>query len=977
MISPHNFRRNRKGIGTIFGMVFFILIVMLVFSSLVIVLNQNTGLEQTTNQAKQLDLDRYTELETVSINNPETAVLNNVVYLSCTVSDNGTLPVQLDRLWIRDVSTGTVGNIALTPSVDLQPGSNSYFFKSLAVSGSSYSDQFIVWFITARGNTISDYPNINQFNGISLTGTFPGVASINSTYQTSSTPMTLSLTTTQANQLIYVVVSYDDGNTLYTPTSTPTTTPPMVWTLRDTSLTTATSPYSGDSILKAFYAIDPSVGLVTISIHSTADELSDYYCSALAFAISNVNTTSPFDGPPLGQAPQTSIGESTTMQDTITTHYSNDFIIGALGIDNLNPIITPGAGFAQVMPVQSSYGASGEDNAMPRSVWSEWAIMKTPVKNLSVNCTFASTENWATILDAVRLVVVPPPTPLTLSPTSGPIGQVVTVSGTGFAPNSRLNALFDSSIVPFSFTTDASGNIPSGATFTVPQGFTAGIHTVTILDSKFNYANATFTVVPSITITSPVSATGVAGSSVTVSGSGFGANSALTATFGGVGVTLSGTTSTNFTGSFAAATFTVPSQTAGSKTITFTDSATPTQNTASTAFTLNPTVSISSASGIVGTTITLSGSNFATSSSITVKYDGTTLTTSPATVKTSGSGAIPSGVTFTVPASTAGNHTVTVTDASSNIGSATFTVTPTITLSPTNGNVGTPILVSGTGFAFSSTITITYDGTVQTYPTSNSVGSFSASFAAPVSVSGAHTVQASDGTNNGSAAFTITQIIALSPSSGIVSSTVAVSGSGFKANSTVTITLGGSTIATIPTPVTTSTTGSFSASFIVPAGSVTGSIAGAKTIQGNDGTNSANATFTVIPSITLNPTSGITGTVVTVSGAGYAANSRMTIKYGSSTMTTSPTTVTTTAYGTFSCTFAVPASVAGLNTVTGTDSSSNTAAATFTVIPNITLSPTTGNVGSSVTVTATGMLGSHSVTATLGGTAVTLSTSTT
>ena len=269
-------------------------------------------------------------------------------------------------------------------------------------------------------------------------------------------------------------------------------------------------------------------------------------------------------------------------------------IIGALGIDNLNPVMTPGAGFAQVMPVQSSYGASGEDDAMPRSVWSEWSILSAPTTNLPVSCTFASTQDWAIILDAVRLVVMPPPTPLSLSPTSGPIGQVVTVSGQGFAPNSLLVALFDSSPVPFSFTTDASGNIPSGATFTVPQGLTAGTHAVTIFDGKYNYANATFTVVPSITITSPVCATGVVGSSVTVSGSGFGANSALTATFGGVAVTLSGTTTTNSTGSFAAATFTVPSQTAGSKTITFTDSATPTQNTASTTFTLNPTVSISS-----------------------------------------------------------------------------------------------------------------------------------------------------------------------------------------------------------------------------------------------------------------------------------------------------------------------------------------------------------------------------------------------
>ena len=143
---------------------------------------------------------------------------------------------------------------------------------------------------------------------------------MNSTYQTNQyNPLQLSLITTNANQLIYVVVSYDDGNTLYTPTSTPS----LTWTLRGT--TPSTDVYSsGDSILKTFYAIDSSTGPITINIQSTADELSDYYCSALAFAVTGVNTTSPFDG-----SAQIAIGQSTMPQDTITTQYPNDMVIGA------------------------------------------------------------------------------------------------------------------------------------------------------------------------------------------------------------------------------------------------------------------------------------------------------------------------------------------------------------------------------------------------------------------------------------------------------------------------------------------------------------------------------------------------------------------------------------------------------------------------------------------------------------------------
>ncbi|MFI4919949.1 MAG: hypothetical protein ACHP65_10385, partial [Legionellales bacterium] len=366
----HNLRRNNKGIGTVFGMVFFLLIVMIVFASFMIILNQNTGLEQTTIQAKQLDLDRYTELQTVSISNPEIAVLNHVVYISCDVMDNGTLPTQMVRLWIKDLTQDTVGNTIMNPPITLQPGFNMVYFNSSYVANASSSDQFSFWFTTTRGNAISAYPDTNIFNGLTQNGSFPGVISTNSTYQTNqNNPLQLSLTTTLPNQLIYVVVSFDDGNTMHLPTSTPS----LTWTMRSQSL--PTNSYlsqnhvwmQGDSILTTFYAIDPSVGPITINVQSTADELSDYYCSALAFAISNVNTTAPFDG-----SAQTTIGESTMPQDTISTHYSNELIIGALGIDNLNPTITPGAGFAQIMPVQSSYGASGQDNAMPRSVWTEW-----------------------------------------------------------------------------------------------------------------------------------------------------------------------------------------------------------------------------------------------------------------------------------------------------------------------------------------------------------------------------------------------------------------------------------------------------------------------------------------------------------------------------------------------------------------------------------------------------------------------------
>ncbi|MGD0451678.1 MAG: hypothetical protein ABSA79_11580 [Candidatus Bathyarchaeia archaeon] len=70
--------------------------------------------------------------------------------------------------------------------------------------------------------------------------------------------------------------------------------------------------------------------------------------------------------------------------------------------------------------------------------------------------------------------------------------------------------------------------------------------------------------------------------------------------------------------------------------------------------------------------------------------------------------------------------------------------------------------MSGTGFAGSSTITITYDGTAQTTSpatiTTSPTGAFSATFTVPSSAIGSHTVQATDGTNSPTATFTVTPV---------------------------------------------------------------------------------------------------------------------------------------------------------------------------------------------------------------------------
>jgi len=103
-LQHHNLRRNKKGIGTVFGMVFFLLITMIVFASLIVILNQNTSLEQTVIQTRQMDNDRAREQVTISLQTT-TSLYTNVgtssVTVNCVINNTGNLPIQLVRLWVR------------------------------------------------------------------------------------------------------------------------------------------------------------------------------------------------------------------------------------------------------------------------------------------------------------------------------------------------------------------------------------------------------------------------------------------------------------------------------------------------------------------------------------------------------------------------------------------------------------------------------------------------------------------------------------------------------------------------------------------------------------------------------------------------------------------------------------------------------------------------------------------------------------
>jgi IPT/TIG domain len=361
-------------------------------------------------------------------------------------------------------------------------------------------------------------------------------------------------------------------------------------------------------------------------------------------------------------------------------------------------------------------------------------------------------SNWVGQESAKSATVTIVTAAITLGAASGHVGDAVSVSGSGYPASSTITATYDGAALTLNgtTTTTSGGAIPANVSFAVPAS-TAGTHTV-LVSAGGQSAGATFTVHPQIALTPN---NGVAGTSDTITATGFAASSSLTATFGGSAVALTPSTTSSSGG--LTATYTVPGQATGMHTVVVSDAS---SNSASATYTINtPSISLTPGAANVGATVAVSGSNFPAGSALTATYDGGALTLQ-GTTTTTASGAIPAGVTFTVPASTAGGHAVSVSAGGLSAGQ-TLTVQPQITLTPTSGGAGSSGSISGTGFAAGSALGGTFNGAAITLGGTTSTGangSFSgATYTVPGDAAGGYTVAVKDASSNGAqATYTIT-----------------------------------------------------------------------------------------------------------------------------------------------------------------------------------------------------------------------------
>jgi len=521
------------------------------------------------------------------------------------------------------------------------------------------------------------------------------------------------------------------------------------------------------------------------------------------------------------------------------------------------------------------------------------------------------------------------PTITSLTPSSGPVGTSVTIAGTNFGASQGVTNVTFAGV---SAGTASSWSSTSMVVI-VPAGATTGPVVVTIGGIAFDSSNAvtfTVTVPPPPNITSLSQTSGPAGTPVTISGGNFGVTQGTaTVTFNGVSVGTASSWSTN------SITVNVPAgASTGSVVVNVGGRA---SNGA--AFAVTPSISsLNPTSGPGNISVTISGNGFgATQGGSTVTFGGI------AALAISWSA---SSINFTVPNNgTAGIVPVLVTVGGVASNSMNFTLTPTIQgLTPASAPVGTAVTISGTDFgATQNSSTVTFGGVLAT-PTSWSATSVVVPVPTGAATGTGNVVVTVGGQASNGVIFTVTlppSITSLTPSSGPAGTSVTISGTNFGATqNTSTVSFNGMNAAPFtswsPTSIVTT----------VPVGATTGNV-----IVTVGGIASSGVAFTVTnpgPSITgLSPTSGLAGTSVTITGANFGATQ------GTSTITFGASAATPTSWSATTIVAPVPAGAAPCNVVVTVGGVASNGAA-FEVPPNITsLSPSSGPVGTTFTISGT------------------------
>ena len=515
---------------------------------------------------------------------------------------------------------------------------------------------------------------------------------------------------------------------------------------------------------------------------------------------------------------------------------------------------------------------------------------------------------------------------IVISPLKGGPGTYIQLAGSAFAANETVQVYWGTTTgtLEGAPTTDHLGNLSFA--FNAPAGVTAGKYTITVARTHQKPATltASFQVLPAkMTSTGGIQS----GQPVQVQLSGFQAYEGVTISWnanGGQQLTTIGVDSTGA----ASGAFTPPSASRGSYTLTAKGNSSGLQATSS--LNVGPGILLTPNPANPGSTISVSGGGYTAGETVNVYFQTTGNGIVPATVDATGAFT----VSLTIPTKykVGTNYFVyAVSTTGIDKAKASFTFTSLSFYSVYYYlSYGTQTTLYGQGFAANEQVTLFWNygqaGQVKVgTATAASDGTFSKSITVPSDPNlGSVAIAAIGVTSKLKATSSVYEYanIVLNPSSGSAGTKVHVSGGGFGSTETVAVYYQGTSVAT----ATTNTTGAFTATFVVPT---TTSI-GYTTVQATGSTSglSEDATFIVTPTLVITPTTGPSGTTITVTGKHYSPSSTVYLYwYDPSTGSYSYFgSFITTSTGTFTTTITAPNGLTSGNTyyVQGYDGPTNT-----------------------------------------------------
>jgi len=551
------------------------------------------------------------------------------------------------------------------------------------------------------------------------------------------------------------------------------------------------------------------------------------------------------------------------------------------------------------------------------SVTSDTAIQATVPTGATTGPVRVTTPG-GTVTSTASFTVIPAPTITGFTPTSGPPGASVTISGSSFTGATAV--AFNGVNATFTVSSDTSiqATVPASAA-TGPVSVTTSGGTAT--------SSSSFTVLQPPTIASFTPTSGPQGTAVTINGTNL---------IGATAVAFNGVSASFTVASDTAIQTSVPAgATTGQLSVT-TSGGTATSTAAFTVISAPTISSFTPTSGPPGASVTINGASFTGATAVSFNGVGATFTvSSDSVIQTS----VPAG------ASTGPLNVTTSGGTATSASSFTVLKPPAIaSFTPTSGLQGAAVTISGTNFTGASAVafngvsaafTVASDTTIQTsVPAGATTGQLS--------------VTTSGGTATSASSFTVLKpptIASFTPTSGPQGTAVTISGTNFTGATAVAFN-GVSASFTVASDAAIQTA--------VPAGATTGQLS----VTTSGGTATSAGSFTVLkpPTITgFTPTSGLQGAAVTISGTNFTGATAVVFNGVSASFTVASDTAIQTA---------VPAgATTGPLRVTAPDGTA-TSASSFTVLkpPTITgFTPTSGLQGAAVTISGTNFTGATAV----------------